>query len=154
MATADPLAALEREFEFEHLHLKQMLVLLEAERRELLGGGSAGLDAISAERLVQANALGLYAARRAALLAAQGFTADATGLAACAAAAGERGAALATRWERVAAAAAEVRVLNDQNRALMWRLLAAVAGGTGDPDAAGAGPARRGVGATLSGCGR
>jgi flagellar biosynthesis/type III secretory pathway chaperone len=153
MGAAASLAALEREFELEHLHLKQMLALLEAERRELLGGGSAGLDAISAERLVQANALGLYAARRAALLAAGGFTADAAGLAACAAAAGERGAALAARWEWVAAAAAEVRVLNDQNRALMWRLLAAVAGGTGDP-ATGAGPAGQGAGATLSGCGR
>jgi flagellar biosynthesis/type III secretory pathway chaperone len=140
-ATADPLAALEREFEHELLHLRQMRALLEAERHELAAGGAARLDAISAERLMQANALPLYAARRAALLAAQGFAADATGLAACAAAAGERGAGLAARWREVADAAAEVRELNDQNRALMRLLLAALVDGGGAPDAA-----------TVSGC--
>lgn len=127
MAAADAFAALAREFELELLHLKQMLALLEAERRELLAGGTAGLDAITAERLVQANALELYAVRRAALLDAQGFSADAIGLAACAAAAGERGLELATRWQRVAEAASEVRDLNEQNQALMRMWLAAVA---------------------------
>jgi flagellar biosynthesis/type III secretory pathway chaperone len=125
MAAADPFAALVREFELELLHLKQMLALLEAERRELLAGGTARLDAISAERLVQVNALELYAARRAALLGAQGFSADAIGLAACAAAAGERGSELASRWQRVAEAAGEVRDLNAQNQTLMRLWLAA-----------------------------
>jgi flagellar biosynthesis/type III secretory pathway chaperone len=128
MAT-DPFAALAREFELERLHLKQMLALLEAEQRELLAGGTARLDAISAERLVQANALELYAGRRAAFLRAQGFTADAIGLAACAAAAGEHGLQLAAAWRKVAEAADEVRDLNEQNRALLLAQLAAVADG-------------------------
>lgn len=133
MAAADSFAALAREFELELLHLKQMLALLEAERRELLTGGTEGLDAITAERLVQANALELYAARRAALLNAQGFSADAIGLAACAAAAGEGGSELAASWRRVAEAAGEVRDLNEQNRTLMRMLLAAVADGVAVP---------------------
>ncbi|HLB14428.1 MAG TPA: flagellar export chaperone FlgN [Burkholderiales bacterium] len=133
MAAADSFAALAREFELELLHLKQMLALLEAERRELLTGGTEGLDAITAERLVQANALELYAARRAALLNAQGFSADAIGLAACAAAAGEGGSELAASWQRVAEAAGEVRDLNEQNRTLMRMLLAAVADGVAVP---------------------
>src|SRR3990172_6826665 len=66
MAAADSFAALAREFELELLHLKQMLALLEAERRELLTGGTEGLDAITAERLVQADPLELYASRPAA----------------------------------------------------------------------------------------
>jgi flagellar biosynthesis/type III secretory pathway chaperone len=127
MATADSLAALAREFELELLHLKQMLALLEAERRELAAGGTARLDAISAERLMQANALELYAARRGALLEAQGFSADASGLAACAAAAGRRGRALAAGWQLVAETAAEVRDCNAQNQALMRLWLAAAA---------------------------
>lgn len=160
MIPADSLAALEREFDLELLHLRQMRALLETERHELVAGGAARLDAISAERLAQANALPLYAARRAALLAAQGFAADASGLAACAAAAGERGAALAARWREVAEAAAEVRDLNDQNRALMRLLLAALTGGPGAPDggeavgtaADRAASAPRGDPARLSGC--
>ncbi len=129
MAAADSFAALAREFELELLHLKQMLALLEAERGELLAGGTERLDAITAERLVQANALELYAARRAALLNAQGFSADAIGLAACAAAAGEHGFELAASWQRVAEAAGEVRELNEQNQTLMRLWLAAVADG-------------------------
>jgi flagellar biosynthesis/type III secretory pathway chaperone len=140
MAAADPFAALAREFELELLHLKQMLALLEAERRELAAGGTARLDAISAERLVQANALELYAARRAALLNAQGFSADAIGLAACAAAAGERGSELAASWQRVAGAASEVRDLNQQNQTLMRLWLAAVADGAEAPRRVGAEP--------------
>jgi flagellar biosynthesis/type III secretory pathway chaperone len=140
MAAADPFAALAREFELELLHLKQMLALLEAERCELAAGGTARLDAITAERLVQANALELYAARRAALLNAQGFSADAIGLAACAAAAGERGSELAASWQRVAEAAGEVRDLNAQNQALMRRWLAAVADGAEAPPRVGAEP--------------
>jgi flagellar biosynthesis/type III secretory pathway chaperone len=140
MAAVDPFAALAREFDLELLHLKQMLALLEAERRELAAGGTARLDAISAERLVQANALELYAARRAALLNAQGFSADAIGLAACAAAAGERGSELAASWQRVAEAAGEVRDLNAQNQALMRRWLAAVADGAEAPHRVGAEP--------------
>ena len=127
MAAAESFAALARECELELLHLKQMLALLEAERRELLAGGTERLDAITAERLVQANALERYAARRAALLNAQGFSADAIGLAACAAAAGERG--LAASWQRVAEAAGEVRELNEQTQTLMRLWLAAVADG-------------------------
>ncbi len=144
MTAADPFAALAREFELELLHLKQMLALLEAERRELAAGGTARLDAITAERLVQANALELYAARRAALLTAQGFSADAIGLAACAAAAGERGSELVVRWQQVAEAAAEVRDVNEQNQALMRRWLAAAADAAALPHGAGAAPAERG----------
>lgn len=129
MAAAESFAALARECELELLHLKQMLALLEAERRELLAGGTERLDAITAERLVQANALERYAARRAALLNAQGFSADAIGLAACAAAAGERGLGLAASWQRVAEAAGEVRELNEQTQTLMRLWLAAVADG-------------------------
>jgi flagellar biosynthesis/type III secretory pathway chaperone len=140
MAAVDPFAALAREFDLELLHLKQMLALLEAERRELAAGGTARLDAISAERLVQANALELYAARRAALLNAQGFSADAIGLAACAAAAGERGSELAASWQRVAGAASEVRDLNQQNQTLMRLWLAAVADGAEAPRRVGAEP--------------
>jgi flagellar biosynthesis/type III secretory pathway chaperone len=140
MAAADPFAALAREFELELLHLKQMLALLEAERCELAAGGTARLDAITAERLVQANALELYAARRAALLNAQGFSADAIGLAACTAAAGERGSELAASWQRVAEAAGEVRDRNAQNQALMRRWLAAVADGAEAPHRVGAEP--------------
>lgn len=133
MTVADPFTALAREFELELLHLKQMLALLEAERRELAVGGTARLDAITAERRVQAGALELYAARRAALLLAQGFSADADGLAACAAAAGERGAELAARWQQVAEAAGEVRDANEQNQVLMRLWLAAVADGATVP---------------------
>lgn len=131
MAAADSFAALAREFELELLHLKQMLALLEAERGELLAGGTERLDAITAERLVQANALELYAARRAALLNAQGFSADAIGLAACAAAAGEHGFELAASWQRVAEAAGEVRELNARNQTLMRLWLAAATDGVG-----------------------
>ena len=144
MAVADPLAALAREFELELLHLKQMLALLEAEQCELAADGTARLDAISAERLVQANALELYAGQRAALLGAQGFGADAIGLAACAAAAGERGLELAASWQRVAEAAGEVRDLNAQNQALMRRWLAAVADAAAGPHGASVAPAERG----------
>jgi flagellar biosynthesis/type III secretory pathway chaperone len=126
---ADPFAALAREFELELLHLQQMAALLEEEQRELRAGGAARLDAITAERLVQANALELYSERRAALLGAQGFSADASGLAACAAAAGERGSGLARAWRRVAEAAGEVHDLNEQNRALLRMRLAAVTDG-------------------------
>ncbi len=140
MAPVDAFVALALEFELELLHLKQMLALLEAERRELAAGGTARLDAITAERLVQANALELYAARRAALLNAQGFSADAIGLAACAAAAGERGLELAASWQRVAEAAGEVRELNQQNQALMRTLLAAAADGAEAPHRVGAEP--------------
>ena len=140
MAAADSFAALAREFELELLHLKQMLALLEAERCELAAGGTARLDAITAERLVQANALELYAARRAVLLNAQGFSGDAIGLAACAAAAGERGSELAASWQRVAGAASEVRDLNQQNQTLMRLWLAAVADGAEAPHRVGAEP--------------
>lgn len=140
MAAADSFAALAREFELELLHLKQMLALLEAERCELAAGGTARLDAITAERLVQANALELYAARRAVLLNAQGFSGDAIGLAACAAAAGEHGSGLAASWQRVAEAAGEVRDFNAQNQALMRRWLAAVADGAEAPPRVGAEP--------------
>lgn len=143
MAAADSFAALARGFELELLHLKQMLALLEAERRELAAGGTARLDAITAERLAQANALELYAARRAALLSAQGFSADAIGLAACAAAAGERGLELAASWQRVAEAAGEVHDLNEQNQALMRTLLAAVADRVAVPHGAGDEPTER-----------
>jgi flagellar biosynthesis/type III secretory pathway chaperone len=135
VAAADAFAALAREFELELLHLEQMRVLLEAERRELLAGGIARLDAITAERRVQAAALELYAARRAVLLAEQGFSADATGLAACAVAGGERGGALAVSWQRVAEAAGEVRELNEQNQTLMRMWLATLTDGAALPPA-------------------
>jgi flagellar biosynthesis/type III secretory pathway chaperone len=131
MAAADPFADLARELDLAVLHLKQMLALLELERHELVASGGAGLEAITAERLVQVKALELYAARRAALLEGQGFGADAAGLAACVAAAGERGLGLAARWRQVAEAMAKVRDLNARNRALMRTLLAALGGVAG-----------------------
>ncbi|MGH8698535.1 MAG: flagellar export chaperone FlgN, partial [Burkholderiales bacterium] len=116
------------------------LARLEAERRELAAGGTERLDAITAERLAQVRALELYAARRAALLNAQGFSADAIGLAACAAAAGERGSELAASWQRVAEAAGEVRDRNAENQTLMRLWLAAAADGAAAPDRVGAEP--------------
>ncbi len=116
---ADPFAALVREFDLQHMHLKQMLALSGEEHRDLVAGKIARLDAISAETLVQLHALELYTAQRARYLAALGFTADASGLAACAAAAGRRGGELVTAWKRVADALADLRDLNEENAALL-----------------------------------
>jgi flagellar biosynthesis/type III secretory pathway chaperone len=125
-APADPFAALVREFELELMHLKQMLALAEEEHRDLVAGHTARLDAISSEKLVQLSALELYAAQRAAYLAAQGFTAEANGLAACIVSAGSRGRELATAWKRVANALAELRDLNEENGVLLRARLAEV----------------------------
>jgi flagellar biosynthesis/type III secretory pathway chaperone len=128
-APADAFAALVREFEFELLHLKQMLALAEEEGRVLVAGDMARLDAISAEKLGQLHALELYTARRAVHLAEQGFTSDAAGLAACALAAGRRGRALTAAWKDVAEALAALRDLNEENGMLLRARLAEV----GDP---------------------
>ena len=136
--TADPFVALVREFELELLHLKQMLALAEEEARVLVAGDMERLDAISAEKLGQLHALERYAAQRAVHLAEQGFTADATGLAACALAAGRRGRALTAVWKQVAEALARLRDLNEENGVLLRARLAEV----GVPPAPFAGLAR------------
>jgi flagellar biosynthesis/type III secretory pathway chaperone len=124
--SADPFRALVQELELERLHLVQMIALAEEESRLLAVGDTTGLDAISAERLVQLHALELYAARRATYLDAQGFPPGAMGLAGCAAAAGRPGRKLFAAWKRVAEATAELSDLNAQNSALALRLLAKV----------------------------
>jgi flagellar biosynthesis/type III secretory pathway chaperone len=126
---ADPFAALVREFELELVHLRQMLALAEEEQRDLVSGDMARLDAISAEKLAQLHALELYTAQRGVYLRAQGFSADATGLAACALSAGRRGRALTAAWKLVAEALASLRDLNEENGTLLRARLAEV----GDP---------------------
>ncbi len=128
-APADPFAALVREFELELVHLRQMLALAEEEQRDLVAGDMTRLDAISAEKLGQLQALELYTRQRAVYLAQQGFASDAMGLAACALAAGRRGRALTTAWSRVAEALASLRDLNEENGLLLRARLAEV----GDP---------------------
>jgi flagellar biosynthesis/type III secretory pathway chaperone len=126
--TADPFAALVREFELELVHLKQMLALAEEEHRTLVAGDIARLDAISAEKLVQLHALELYTSQRSAYLVRQGFTADASGLAACALSAGSRGRSLTVAWKRVADALADLRDLNEENGTLLRARLAELGG--------------------------
>ena len=75
----------------------------------------ARLDSISAEKLAQLHALELYTPQRAVYLAQQGFSTDATGLAACALAAGRRGRQLTRAWKHVAEALASLRDLNEEN---------------------------------------
>src|SRR5262245_46388314 len=128
-ASADPFAALVREFELEFVHLKQMLALAEEEQRSLVAGDMTRLDAISAEKLGQLHALELYTNQRAVYLSQQGFSSDANGLAACALAAGRRGRRLTAAWKRVAEALAELRDLNEENGTLLRARLAEV----GDP---------------------
>ena len=123
-ASADPFAALVREFELELVHLKQMLALAEEEQRDLVTGDMARLDAISAEKLAQLHALELYTAQCAIYLAEQGFSSDATGLAGCALAAGPRGRELTAVWKRVAEALASLRDLNEENGTLLRARLA------------------------------
>jgi flagellar biosynthesis/type III secretory pathway chaperone len=125
----DPFAQLVREFALELVHLRQMLALAEEETRVLVAGEMARLDAISAEKLAQLQALELYTTQRTAYLRAQGFSGDATGLAACALAAGRRGRRLTAAWKRVAEALAELRDRNEENGTLLRARLAEV----GDP---------------------
>jgi flagellar biosynthesis/type III secretory pathway chaperone len=127
-APADPFAALVREFELEYVHLRQMLALAAEEHRDLVAGDIARLDAISAEKLVQLHALEMYTLQRSAYLAQQGFTPDASGLAACALSAGGRGRKLTTAWKRVADALAELRDLNEENGTLLRARLAELGG--------------------------
>jgi flagellar biosynthesis/type III secretory pathway chaperone len=116
---ADPFTALVREFELEYVHIRQMLALAFDEHRDLVSGELARLEVISAEKLVQLHALQLYTAQRCAYLAQQGYTPDASGLAACALAAGSRGRKLTAAWKRVADALAELRDLNEENGTLL-----------------------------------
>lgn len=132
----DACAALVRELELEHLHLRQMLALAAEEQRDLVAGDLARLDAIAAERLAQLHAFELYEARRRAYLAELGFAPDAGGLAACARSARSRGLALTTAGARVAEALAELRELNEENGALLRARLAELGG----PARAGLGP--------------
>jgi len=125
VATA-PFAALAREFELELIHLRQMIALAEEERRNLVGGEVERIDAIAAEKLAQLHALELYSRRRADCLTRQGFSADASGLAACARAAGPRGRALTAVWKQVADALATLRDLNEENAMLLRARLAAI----------------------------
>lgn len=124
----DPFAALVREFSLELVHLKQMLALAAEEQRDLVAGEVARIDSIAAEKLVQLHALELYSTERAAYLARQGFTADASGLAACALAAGSRGRELTAVWKQVAEALADLRDLNEENGALLRARLAELDG--------------------------
>jgi flagellar biosynthesis/type III secretory pathway chaperone len=94
----------------------------------------ARLDAISAEKLAQLHALELYTAQRAIYLAEQGFSTDASGLAACALSAGPRGRELTVVWKRVAEALATLRDLNEENGMLL-RARLAEAGAPGGPPA-------------------
>ena len=128
---ADPFAALVREFELEDVHLKQMLALAEEEQRDLVTGDMARLDAISGEKLAQLHALELYTTQRSIYLRAQGFSGDATGLAACALAAGPRGRELTAVWKRVAEALGSLRDLNEENGALLRARLAEAGGPAG-----------------------
>jgi flagellar biosynthesis/type III secretory pathway chaperone len=128
MGAADPLDALLTELDLELMHVKQMVGLLEEEQRELIAGRVERLEAIASEKLAQSRALELYASRRAALLSAQGFSADARGLMACAHSAGVRGQVLRDAWVRVAETATEARQLNEQNGALIRLRLASVDG--------------------------
>jgi flagellar biosynthesis/type III secretory pathway chaperone len=125
---SDPFAALVREFDLEYVHLRQMLALAAEEHRDLIAGEVARLDAIAAEKLVQLHALETYTAQRAAYLAQQGFSPDASGLAACALSAGRRGRALTVAWKRVADALAELRDLNEENDTLLRARLAELGG--------------------------
>jgi flagellar biosynthesis/type III secretory pathway chaperone len=128
-APADPFAALVREFELELVHLKQMLALAAEEQRDLVAGDMARLDAISTEKLAQLHALELYTAQRSAYLVQQGFSGDASGLAACALSAGSRGRELTAAWKRVADALADLHDLTEENGTLLRARLAEV----GDP---------------------
>jgi flagellar biosynthesis/type III secretory pathway chaperone len=123
---ADPFAALVRELDLEHLHLRQMLALAAEERRDLVAGALGRLGAITSERLAQLDALELYDARRRACLVALGCAPDAQGLAACAASAGRRGPALTAARARVSAALATLQELNQENDALLRARLAAL----------------------------
>lgn len=127
-ASSDPFAALVREFELELVHLRQMLALAAEEQRDLVDGNVERIDAIAAEKLVQLHALELYTRERAAYLTEQGFTADASGLAACALAAGRRGRKLTTVWKHVSEALAELRDLNEENGTLLRARLAELDG--------------------------
>jgi flagellar biosynthesis protein FlgN len=124
----DPFAALLLEMDLELMHVKQMVALLEEEQRELVAGRVDRLEPLAAEKLVQSRALDLYATRRGAFLRAQGFSADARGLEACAKQAGARGRGLCEAWARVVEVAAEARHLNEQNGALIRLRLASVDG--------------------------
>jgi flagellar biosynthesis/type III secretory pathway chaperone len=124
----DPFGALVREFELELVHLKQMIALAGEEHRILVAGHIGSLDAISAEKLVQLDALALYAKQRSVHLRAQGFTGDASGLAACALAAGGRARVLTAAWKRVVDALAELRDLNNENGTLLRARLAEAGG--------------------------
>jgi flagellar biosynthesis/type III secretory pathway chaperone len=124
----DACAALARELELEHLHLRQMLALAAEEHRDLVAGDLARLDAIAAERLAQLYAFELYEARRRAYLADMGFAADAGGLAACARSGRSHGLALTTAGARVAEALAELRELNEENGVLLRARLAELGG--------------------------
>src|SRR5262245_57772333 len=128
-AAGDPFAALVGEFELELIHIRQMLALAEEEQRDLVAGDMSRLDAISAEKLGQLQALELYTSQRAVYLAQQGFSSDSAGLAACALAAGRRGRTLTAAWKRVAEALASLRDLNEENGLLLRARLAEV----GDP---------------------
>jgi hypothetical protein len=124
---ADPFAALVREFELELVHLKQC-PLAEEEHRTLVAGTSRAPTRFRPKSLVQLHALELCTAQRAAYLARQGFTADASGLAACVLAAGSRGRTLTVAWKRVADALADLRDLTEENGTLLRARLAELGG--------------------------
>lgn len=128
MSVTGPLDALLTEMDLELMHVRQMVGLLEEEQRELIAGRVDRLETIAAEKLMQSRALDLYARRRAEFLRAQGFGADARGLAACTQSAGPHGKRLLETWGRIMDTAADARQLNEQNGALIRLRLARVGG--------------------------
>lgn len=141
MTAPGPDAALREEINLELRHLGQMVALLEEEQRDLVAGRTDRLEAIAAEKLVQARALDLYAERRARLLAARGLGPDARAAAGRAEAGGPHHGRLRELVDALAAAAAEARHLNAQNGALIRLRLATVDGRLAQLHGAGGAPA-------------
>ena len=128
MMPLDPVGALIEEMNLELVHLRQMAAVLEEEQRELVAGRTDRLDSLATEKVRQSRALELFAARREALLRAQGYEGTFAGLAECADAAGTRSRCLLDTWTELARAGIEARHLNEQNGALIGMRLASVDG--------------------------
>jgi len=120
--------ALATELEHEHRHLCAMAELLQLEQHVLVEGDDAErLSSLAAEKISQIRTLGLYAARIAAFLRAQGYADDARGLAECVAAA-PKSLEIAELRVKVAEKAREARQLNILNGALIEARLDSVEG--------------------------
>lgn len=117
------LTALLEAIEHESRHLAQMIALLVTEQDDLVLGRTDRLESIAAEKLTQARALDLYAARRGTLMRALGVPGRAGGTGTTAyAALGAIG--LGDRWRELADKADEARTLNAINgRLIAQRML-------------------------------